>query len=694
MSESSVAVVGLAALVFGLVLAYLAFLRKAGPNEVIVVSGRGPVKFITGGADMVVPLFHTWNRLSLEVMTLDVTTPEVYTSQGVPVIVDGVAQIKIRKDEASLHAAAERFLGKAPEEIAKIALETVQGHLRAILGTMSVEDIYKNRDQFAQKVQEVSAGDLANMGLGIDSFTIRDIRDKHGYLEALGKPRIAEVKRTAAIAEAVARQGGLDRPGGRRARDARAAGRGAEAGPGGGGQARRRGGRGQRLQAAPPEGSRRARPPRGRDRQLPGPAGDRRAAGHRQPKRAEAEMAYELQKKTMEIQVQEQEIKRKEKELDATIRRQADAKRYELETLAAAAPQPHRDRGRAEKSRLATWPTARRRAAWPRPRWPRPRARPRRRRTRRAGWPRREIRQAQGLAEALAMEKKAEAWRKYSEAAVLQILAPILPEIARAIAEPLSRIDRITMVNTGGNGDDRRVEGDQRGRARDRAGAAGDRVADRPEARRAAQGRAAEAERRRQRSAAMPAQRRREPLHAGRARPNDGARSQGPLPTRRGVALPRGGARLRPWHRSPCRAGGPGRPASRDQNELVSRRSTALTCRFCRRPIVRAANRHLQKLDFARGGVRRLNDLWRRALSARARPAHRGAGRVRLRDRSRQPMEVHRDIALRLIARLEALAKAPGTFWTAAPRARPAGAGPPPAALDAAVPARPRRPRH
>ncbi|HEY0781255.1 MAG TPA: flotillin family protein, partial [Thermoanaerobaculia bacterium] len=117
----------------GYVFAYLAFLKKAGPNEVIVVSGRGAVKFITGGADMVIPLFHTWNTLSLEVMTLDVTTPEVYTSQGVPVAVDGVAQIKIKKDEASLQAAAERFLGKDPQAIAKIALETVQGHLRGIL---------------------------------------------------------------------------------------------------------------------------------------------------------------------------------------------------------------------------------------------------------------------------------------------------------------------------------------------------------------------------------------------------------------------------------------------------------------------------------------------------------------------------------------------------------------------------------
>lgn len=137
----------------GYVLAYLTFLKKVGPNEVLVVSGRGKVKFITGGADMVIPLFQTSNRLSLEVMTLDVNTPEVYTSQGVPVIVDGVAQIKIRKDEVALYAAAERFLGKKPEEIARIALETVQGHLRAILGTLSVEDIYKNRERFAQKLK-------------------------------------------------------------------------------------------------------------------------------------------------------------------------------------------------------------------------------------------------------------------------------------------------------------------------------------------------------------------------------------------------------------------------------------------------------------------------------------------------------------------------------------------------------------
>jgi flotillin len=455
----------LALIAIGYVVTYLAFLKKAGPNEVIVVSGRGQVKFITGGADMVIPLFHTWNVLSLEVMTLDVTTPEVYTSQGVPIAVDGVAQIKIKKDEASLQAAAERFLGKEPAAIAKIALETVQGHLRGILGTLTVENIYMSRDQFAQKVQEISAGDLANMGLGIDSFTIRDIRDKHGYLEALGKPRIAEVKRTALIAEAVA------------AKESAIAAADAER------ETRERQAEAQRL-AQEAEASRdaavaEANADRSR-RQQEADAGARRAAeianfqaaqaiaeeqGIANRKRAEAEMAYDLQKKTMEIQVQEQEIKRKEKELDATIRRQADAKRYEIETLAAAERQRIEAGAEAEKSRLsivADGEKARGIAAaevvkaqgHAQAESERVRGIASAQIREAQGLAEAEARKAQGLADALVMEQKADAWRKYGEAAMIQILAPILPEIARAVAEPLAKIDRITLVNTGGgNGD-------------------------------------------------------------------------------------------------------------------------------------------------------------------------------------------------------------------------------------------------
>jgi flotillin len=445
------------------VVAYLAFLKKVGPNEVLVVSGRGRVSFITGGADMVIPLFHTWNTLSLEVMTLDVTTPEVYTSQGVPVIVDGVAQIKIRKDEPSLHAASERFLGKSADEIARIALETVQGHLRAILGTLTVEDIYKNRDEFAQKVQEISAGDLANMGLGIDSFTIRDIRDKHGYLEALGKPRIAEVKRAASVAEAVANKEALiaqadaERETRERQAEAQRLAQAAEAARDAA-VAEANADRQRRQQEADATARRAAEIANFQAAQA---IAEEQAIANR--KRADAEMAYELQKKTMEIQLQEQEIQRRERELDATIRRQADAKRYEIETLAEAERKRIETAAVAERAKLSTLAEGEKARGLAEAAVTQAKGEAEAAAERARGLAEAQIRQAQGLAaaesqkaqglaEAQAMEKKAEAWQQYNEAAVLQILAPILPEIARAIAEPLSRIDRITLVSTGGNG--------------------------------------------------------------------------------------------------------------------------------------------------------------------------------------------------------------------------------------------------
>src|SRR5260221_6293510 len=190
---------------------------KVGPNEVLIVSGRrykvtdpdGSVhmrgfRIVKGGGTFVLPVVEKVDLLSLELLTIDVQTPEVYTSKGVPVKVDGVAQIKVKGDDISIATAAEQFLSKGTDEIKNIATQTLEGHLRAILGTMTVEDIYQNRDAFASKVQEVAAGDMANMGLSIVSFTIRDIRDGQGYLEALGKPRIAQAKRDAQIAQSEA----------------------------------------------------------------------------------------------------------------------------------------------------------------------------------------------------------------------------------------------------------------------------------------------------------------------------------------------------------------------------------------------------------------------------------------------------------------------------------------------------------
>ena len=190
---------------------------KVGPNEVLIVSGRkhryadpdGTVvsrgfRIVKGGGAFIYPVVEKVDILSLELLTIDVQTPEVYTSKGVAVKVDGVAQIKVKGDDISIATAAEQFLSKGVEDIKNIAMQTLEGHLRASLGTMTVEEIYQNRDAFASKVQEVAAGDMANMGLGIVSFTIRDIRDTQGYLDALGKPRIAQVKRDAQIAQAEA----------------------------------------------------------------------------------------------------------------------------------------------------------------------------------------------------------------------------------------------------------------------------------------------------------------------------------------------------------------------------------------------------------------------------------------------------------------------------------------------------------
>lgn len=147
------------------------------------------------------------SRRRIHIITLpklDVTTPEVYTEQGVPVMADGVAIIKIGGSVEDVATAAEQFLSKPAVALSQEAQEVLEGHLRAILGTMTVEEVYRNRDKFAQEVQGSAAKDLRKMGLQIVSFTIKDIRDKNGYLEALGKPRIAAVKRDAEVAEAEA----------------------------------------------------------------------------------------------------------------------------------------------------------------------------------------------------------------------------------------------------------------------------------------------------------------------------------------------------------------------------------------------------------------------------------------------------------------------------------------------------------
>jgi flotillin len=419
---------------------YASRYTKVGPNEVLVISGRkrritdpdGTVqevgfRIVKGGGRFVWPIFEKVDVLSLELLTIDVQTPEVYTSKGVPVKVDGVAQIKVKGDDISIATASEQFLGKNRDEIRNIATQTLEGHLRAILGTMTVEEIYQNRDAFASKVQEVAAGDMANMGLGIVSFTIRDIRDSQGYLDALGKPRIAQVKRDAVIAQAEA-----DRDAMIKSSQATQAGQEAKF-------------------AADTKIAESQRDYQSNVAQYQATVNQ---------KKAEADLAYDLQKyktgqlvkaeevqvqiieKQKQIELQQQEILRKQRELEANVQKPADAERYKVETLAnarkfqleteatgAAAATKAEGFANADVAKATGLAEAEANKA--------------------KGLAQADIIEAQGKANAEATRLKAEAFQKYNEAAVIELLVKVMPEIAARISEPLSKTDRITIVNSG-----------------------------------------------------------------------------------------------------------------------------------------------------------------------------------------------------------------------------------------------------
>jgi len=427
------AVVGIVFVLGVFLITYSSRYKKVGPNEVLVISGRRHVyldpatgerktrnyRIVVGGGAFIWPVLERVDDLSLEIMTIDVVTPKVYTIQGVPIIVDGVAQIKVRGDDVSVITASEQFLSKSEAEIRNVALQTLEGHLRAILGTLTVEEIYKDRDAFAARVQDVAAGDLANMGLGIVSFTIKDIRDDQGYLDALGRKRTAEVKRDARIGEAEAE------------RDATIA----------SAQARQLGETAQfqaQTKIAEAEMNYQVQ------------KADYDAQTNR--KRAEAELAYTLQQnitnqqvqaeaiqievveRRKRIEVQEQEVLRMEKELEATVKRPAEAEQYKIETLANAKrfQTLTEAEGQAAAARSLGEGEAEALKA--------------------TGLAEAEVIRQQGFAEAEMMEKKALAWELYNQAAVISQMIEKLPEIAMAIAHPLSKTDRIVVINSGGDG--------------------------------------------------------------------------------------------------------------------------------------------------------------------------------------------------------------------------------------------------
>ncbi|XP_023397422.1 flotillin-1 isoform X5 [Loxodonta africana] len=300
-------------------------------------------------------------RISLNTLTLNVKSEKVYTRHGVPISVTGIAQVKIQgQNKEMLAAACQMFLGKTEAEIAHIALETLEGHQRAIMAHMTVEEIYKDRQKFSEQVFKVASSDLVNMGISVVSYTLKDIHDDQDYLHSLGKARTAQVQKDARIGEAEAkRDAGI--------REAKA--------------------KQEKVSAQYLSEIEMAKAQR--DYELKKAAYDIEV----NTRRAQADLAYQLQvaktkqqieeqrvqvqvvERAQQVAVQEQEIARREKELEARVRKPAEAERYRLERLAEAEkcvgklrPLPWRPE---HGQRLSRWPRkqkhsscTRRRLSW------------------------------------------------------------------------------------------------------------------------------------------------------------------------------------------------------------------------------------------------------------------------------------------------------------------------------------------
>lgn len=422
----------IAIVAFILLMLLIVFVTKyqtAKPDEALIISGsylgsknvhadesNNKIKIVRGGGAFVLPVFQRSNRISLLSSKLDVSTPEVYTEQGVPVMCDGTSIIKIGSSVEEIATAAEQFLGKTREELENEAREVLKGHLRSILGSMTVEEIYQNRDKFSQSVQEVASVDLAKMGLIIVSFTIKEVRDKNGYLDSLGKPRIAQVKRDAEIAEAEALKE-------TRIKKAQSE---------------------QESQTA--ESKRMTEIAEAlKEKEL-------KLALYKKEQdiaKADADQAYHLQSAIMKQKVREQEIEvevverqkqieleekeilRREKQFDSEIKKKADADRYALEQEALAKKASALATTEAEQFRTESL------------------AKAEADKIRLIGLAEAETTLAKGTAEAETKEKVAEAFKKYDEAAILSMIVEILPQLVKEAAAPLGNIDKISVVDTG-----------------------------------------------------------------------------------------------------------------------------------------------------------------------------------------------------------------------------------------------------
>ncbi|PWU12650.1 MAG: flotillin [Terriglobia bacterium] len=421
MYNPTIVIAGLMVLAILFLMAVFAKLfRKAGPHEAIIVYGFRGTRVVKGRGTVIFPMVENCKGLSLELMSFDVAPQQdLYTRQGVAVTVEAVAQIKVKSDPESILTAAEQFLTKAPKEREDLIRLVMEGHLRGIIGQLTVEEIVKQPEMVGDRMRSTCADDMNKMGLEVISFTIKEVRDKNEYITNMGRPDVARIKRDADVAAAEAdRDTAIKRA--LAAREAAVAKAQADQ---------------ERVLAETLSLAKQAEAQR--DLEL------KKAEYNEMMKKAQAQAdkAYEIQTNIMqqqvraeevtvhqvekehEVKVQEAEIERRDRELTATVLKQAEFERRRIETLAEA-----------ERQRLIKEAEGRAAAI------------------RAQGDAEAEIIFKKGEAEAKAMNVKAEAYQEFNQAAIVDKLISNMPEVVKALAAPLANVDKITVISTG-NGD-------------------------------------------------------------------------------------------------------------------------------------------------------------------------------------------------------------------------------------------------
>ncbi|MFV2071504.1 MAG: flotillin family protein [Thermoanaerobaculales bacterium] len=400
--------------------------KKAGPDEALIVFGRRKLfgrkvrsekgeiegfRIIRGGGTFVWPAWEQYEILSLRMMTLEIDMPHVYTVQGIPINVKAVAQVKVQGNIDHIRRAAEGFLGMPVDEVQATIKETVAGHLRGIVGTLTVEELYREQKSFQDKVREEAHSDLDGMGFEFRSFVFRAIQDDEGYLDALGQPKIQEALKNARIATAAAdRDAAIEEEQARQKKEQKRIGVDTE------------------IAEA--------------DKAL-----SLKVASIRKEvdvADAEAVKAGEMELKVQDIRIADQEVERQKLELNASIREQADAKKYEAERLADAKKYTVEQEAAAERIRREQAAKALQAEGIAR-------AEAESVQRRQIGLAEAEAIQAKGEAEAEARRLLAEALKLYNEAGLSIEALKVLPEIAAAISEPLARAGETTIISHGGN---------------------------------------------------------------------------------------------------------------------------------------------------------------------------------------------------------------------------------------------------